>query len=433
MNEDTQPETASDRPILKRGTWQRNLAVLWLGQMIALAGFSVTLPFLPYFVQELGITQVDQVAFWSGLVTASQAVTMALVAPIWGSLADRYGRKIMVVRAMFGGAVVISAMGFVSNVYQLVILRAIQGMLTGTVSAANTLVAGSTPTHRRGYALGLLQMAFYLGNSVGPLLGGFVADTLGMRAAFWVTGGMLLIAGVLVSFFVHEDFAPVEKTAQETPGETRCKPRLWDGLLLVLGIRALMIVFSIQVLMRTAFRIVGPVMPLFVQKLAGPDVKIASLTGMITGLSSATSAGSAILFGRLSDQLGTRRILLGCGSAVCVLYSLQGLAQTTLQFLILRVLAGAAMGGIVASTSALLAELAPKERFGAVYGINTSLTAGANAVAPMVGAALTASWGLASAYFGAAAMYGLATVVVALWVPASSKSLQAKQVGTENV
>jgi DHA1 family multidrug resistance protein-like MFS transporter len=392
--------------------------VLWLGELIAIAGFSVTLPFLPYYVQELGITEVNQVAFWTGLITSAQATTMALVAPIWGLLADRYGRKIMVVRAMFGGSIVIGAMGLTQNVYQLLILRAIQGTLTGTVPAATTLVASNTPPQRRGYALGMLQMAIYLGASVGPLLGGLVADNLGYRSAFFVTGSLLFVAGVLVAIFVHEEFTP----PQEPTEEQKVKTHFWDGLILVLRTRALMIVFSVRVLMRTAFRIVSPIMPLFIQYLVGPDAKVASITGTITGLASATSAVSAIVLGRVSDRVGPRRILIACGSAACVLYGLQSLAQTTLQFTILRVVNGAAMGGIVAATSALLAELAPKDRFGAVYGVNTSLTAAANAIAPLMGAALTASWGLSTAFLGAAAMYGLATLVVALMVPGKAES-----------
>jgi DHA1 family multidrug resistance protein-like MFS transporter len=430
VNDTLPTRTAARKAILRRGAWQRNLAVLWIGELIAIAGFSVTLPFLPYYIQELGITEVTQVAFWSGLVTAAQAVTMALIAPVWGSLADRYGRKIMVVRAMFGGAVVISAMGFVGNVYQLVILRAIQGTLTGTVPAATTLVASNTPSKRRAYALGLLQMAIYLGSSVGPLLGGLIADNVGMRAAFWVTGGLLFTAGVLVSLFVHEEFESVQA---RDPGDETPKPRLWDGLLLVLHKRALLVVFGIRVLMRTAFRIVGPVMPLFVQQLAGPDAKVASLTGTITGLSSASSAVSAIVFGRLADRIGTKRILLGCGTAVCVLYGLQGWVQTTTQFVVLRVLAGAVMGGVVSATSALLAELAPKDRFGSVYGINTSLTAAANGIAPMVGAALTASWGLSSAFFGASVMYGLATAIIALLVPARTRGAEQRLAEAEKL
>jgi DHA1 family multidrug resistance protein-like MFS transporter len=354
------------------------------------------------------------------LITSAQATTMAVVAPIWGTLADRYGRKIMVVRAMFGGAVVIGSMGFTRNVYQLLVLRAIQGTLTGTVPAATTLVASNTPEEQRGYALGLLQMAIYLGASVGPLLGGFVADNLGYRAAFFVTGGLLFVAGVLVSILVREEFTPPEESEED-------KPRLWDGLLLVLRTRALLTVFSVRVLMRTAFRIVSPVLALFIQQLAAPGVRIASLTGTITGVASAVSAGSSIFMGRFSDKFGPRRILTACGTAACLLYVLQGWSQTTTQFLILRALNGVAMGGVVAATSALLAELAPRDRFGAVYGINTSLTAAANAFAPMIGAALTARWGLSSAFLGAGAMYGLATLVVAAAVPGKKGEPSARE------
>jgi DHA1 family multidrug resistance protein-like MFS transporter len=410
--------------IAQSSSWQRNLAVLWIGQVIATAGFSVTLPFLPYFVQELGITGVDRVAFWAGLVTSAQATTMALMAPVWGSLSDRYGRKIMVVRAMFGGSVIIGAMGFVGNVYQLVVLRAIQGLFTGTVSAATTLVASSTPPQRRGYAIGLLQMALYLGNSVGPLLGGFVADTLGYRAAFWVTGGLLFLAGVLVSAGVHEEFTPPEEL-EHTQAASR-KPRLWDGLLLVLRTRALMAAFGIRVLMRTAANVIGPILPLFIQQIAAPGVKVASLAGTMAGLASVTSAGAAILLGRASDRIGSRRILLTCGVAACLLFGAQAWARTPAQLMLLRAAGGAATGGILASVSALLAELAPKDRFGAVYGVDTSMVAAANAFAPMIGAALTASWGLSAPFLGSAALYAAATVVVATVVP-GTKAHQEKE------
>jgi DHA1 family multidrug resistance protein-like MFS transporter len=417
--------TKLNLPAFQPGTWQRNLAVLWLGELIAISGFSITLPFLPYYVQELGITRVDQVAFWVGVVSSSQAVTMALIAPLWGSLADRYGRKIMVERAMFGGAVVIGAMGFTRNVYQLVVLRAIQGTLTGTVPAATTLVASSTPPARRGYALGLLQMSIYLGNSLGPWLGGLIADHLGYRATFWVTGALLFLAGVLVAVGVREAFTSPEGEEDSVAGTegasgARRRPRLWDGLLLVLRTRALLGVFGIRVLMNTAANVVGPVMALYIQSLAAPGVRIASLTGTITGLASATSAGAAIVLGRVGDRLGPRRVLLACGAAAGLLYGLQAWAQTTTHVLLLRVIAGVALGGILASLSALLAALAPKGRYGAVYGVDTSMMAVANAIAPMLGAALTAGWGLSSVYLGSAVLYAVSTTAVAALIPARS-------------
>lgn len=411
------PDDESTQDSAAHRGWQRNLAFLWFGQLIAIAGFSVFMPFLPYYVQELGVTGDKEVALWAGLLTSAQAVTMALVAPVWGSLSDRYGRKIMVVRAMLGGAVVISMMGFVQNVWQLVILRAIQGTLTGTVSAATTLVASSAPPQRRGFALGTLQMAFFVGGSVGPLLGGFIADSMGYRPTFWVTAALLFVAGILVIAFVRENFVPVARDGKQAP--------LLEGLVVVFRTRVLMLVCGIRVLMRMAGRVIGPMLPLFIQSIAAPEAKIASLTGTISGLSSATSAIGAVLMGRLADRIGPRRILLVCGAAAALLHTAQGLVQTSTQLLVLRTVAGVAMGGILASISSLQATLAPKGRYGAVYGVDTSMVAGANAIAPMIGAALTATFGLSSIFYGAAVIYAIATVIVLVVVPGVMRATQA--------
>ena len=398
------------RSLIPRKPWQRNLAVIWFAELVAISGFSVFSPFMPYYVQELGVTRLEEVEFWSGMLITVQAVAMATFAPLWGSLADRYGRKVMVVRAMLGGSVVIALMGFTQSVGQLAALRAIQGTLTGTVAAATTLVASSAPPERRGYALGLLQMAIYLGNSVGPMLGGLVSDHVGYRATFWVTAGLLFSAGVLVATLVHEEFTSPEKTSSQE------NTHLWDGLVMVLRTRTLLIVFGIRMLMRMGIRTVGPMLPLFVQEIAAPGTKIASLTGNIEGFAAAASAVSAVLLGRVSDRVGYRRILLVCGIVACVLSGFTAGVKNPMQLLILRALTGAAMGGILASISALLAALAPKDRFGAVYGMDTSLVSVANAAAPMIGALMAASWGLSSVFLGAAALYGVATAVVAAGV-----------------
>ena len=358
-------------------------------------------------MQELGVTGLDQVAFWSGLLTTAQATTMALIAPVWGMLSDRYGRKIMVTRAMFGGAVIIGLMGLVQNVYQLTVLRAIQGMLTGTVPAATTLIASSTPSNRRGYALGMLQMAVYLGSTVGPFLGGLIADQFGYRATFWVTGGLLLAAGILVALLVKEEFTPVE----------RGQARMWEGLLLVLRTRALMTLYGVRMLMGIAAQIVAPMFSLFVQSIAAPGAKVASLAGTMVGLASMSGALATVFLGRATDRVGSRRILLVCSAASLLLYALMAGTRTPVQLGLLRALAGVSAGGILAAVSVLQASLAPRGRYGAVYGIDTSLMATANAVSPMIGAALVANWELRSVFFGAAVMYGLGTVVAALVVP----------------
>jgi DHA1 family multidrug resistance protein-like MFS transporter len=188
-----------------------------------------------------------------------------------------------------------------------------------------------------------------------------------------------------------------------------------------------MIVCGIRVLMRMAVRVVSPALPLFVQEMSPPGTKVASLTGTILGVGSGASAIGAVLLGRLVDRVGPRRILFTCSTLACVLYVLQSLTQTPLQLLVLRVVSGVAMGGILTSVSALQAALAPKGRYGAVFGVDTSMVAAANAISPLIGAALTATFGLSAAFLGAAVVYGVATVVVGVVVPRKSTSTTETQ------
>jgi DHA1 family multidrug resistance protein-like MFS transporter len=379
------------------------LYVLWIAELLAISGFSVVMPFLPYYVQELGITNLDDAEMWSGILFASHAVLMGIFAPIWGSLADMYGRKLMVERAMFGGAVILAAMGFVRNVPQLLILRALQGCVTGTVAAATTLVAGGTPRQRVGYALGLLQVAIYGGASVGPLLGGLVADAFGYRAAFWVTGALLFGAGLLVLFLVQEPSDLPAREGSKSEG-------MWQGLMLIVRSRALLVVFSVRVIMRLGAQMVGPVLPLFVQTLLPPGAPVASTSGLITGISSLTSAIAAVVLGRIGDRLGYQRVLLGCAIGATLFYAPQFFVTTPLQLLILQAGVGLAMGGTLSAVSAMLATMAPEGRQGTVYGLDTSAISAANAVGPLLGASLAASLGLRSAFLWAAGVFGLAAL-----------------------
>jgi DHA1 family multidrug resistance protein-like MFS transporter len=391
--------------------WRRNLYIIWVSQLVAISGFSIVFPFLPYYVQELGVTQLHEVELWSGVLFATQAVTMAIFAPIWGVLSDRYGRKLMVQRAMFGGAVVLAAMGFVQNVWQLAVLRAIQGMLTGTVSAATTLVASSTPRERSGYALGLLQMAVWSGASVGPLLGGLVADTWGYRAAFWLTGILLFVAGLMVWRFVEEDFTPPARDTVKPGGD------FWEGVRLVLNQRPLRSLFSIRFIARLAVRLIGPVLPLFVESLVPPTAPLATITGLISGVQAGASAIGALTLGRASDRIGYRRVLLACTVAGAVLYVPQFFVTTPWQLLILQGAVGLVMSGVLASISALLATLAPEGRQGAVYGVDASVVSTANAIGPMLGASIAAAIGLRAPFLLTAAALALAAGLVFVLVP----------------
>jgi DHA1 family multidrug resistance protein-like MFS transporter len=392
-------------------SWKRNLVVIWIAELAAVTGFSVVQPFLPYYVQELGVTDLNQVELWSGALFAAQAITMTIFAPIWGALADRFGRKMMVQRAMFGGAVILAAMGLVHNVQQLVILRAIQGMLTGTVAAATTLVASSAPRERSGYALGLLQMAVWAGASVGPLVGGLVADTWGYRAAFWVTGAILFVSGIITWRFVEEDFRP---PARE---KGRAQDGFWYGLRLVVRDRGMVALFSVRLSVRMGIRLMGPVLPLFIQSLVPTSTRVASLAGLVSGVGAATSAVGAVTLGRASDRLGYRRVLLVCGLLTAVLFVPQFFVTTPLQLILLQGGVGLAMSGVLASISALLANLAPEGRQGAVYGVDASVVSMANAVGPMLGASVAAGFGLRLPFLATAGALALGAGLAWRFVP----------------
>ena len=209
------------------------------------------MPFMPYYIQELGITDLKQVGWWAGLVTSAQAVSMALMAPVWGALSDRYGRKMMVQRASFAGAVVLSLMAFVTNVQQLVALRFLQGLLTGTVSATTTLVASTAPRDQAGKVLGTLQTAMFLGVSFGPLIGGVLGDSLGFSPSFIVTGSLLMFSGLLVTFLIHEDFHPTEEVRQT-------KSRSYSlALRILVASGSLLAILAVRLVMRIGSRVLG--------------------------------------------------------------------------------------------------------------------------------------------------------------------------------
>ncbi len=390
--------------------WRRTLYTVWLTQFIAVAGFSFVIPFIPYYIQQLGISDVKQVGMWAGLITSAQAVSMALMAPVWGSLADRYGRKLMVLRASFAGAVVLSLMGFVTNVQQLLVLRFLQGMLTGTVSATTTLVASTVPKERAGMALGSLQTAIFLGVSFGPLLGGVSGEALGYRASFWITGALLFLSGLLVLLFVHEDFQPAADVPRAGRSSTVQAARL------VLASGALLAVFASRILLRVGSRALDPVLPLFVQTLLPAGSQVGVTTGMIVAVSGLGSAIGSPVIGSWSDRLGQRRLLIACALVAGACYVPQAFVQDARWLIFWQLLSGFAVGGTLATVTALLMRVAPPGHEGMVFGLDASAISGANAIGPVLGAAVAASLGLRAPFLLAALLFGVGLLAVVLWV-----------------
>jgi len=349
-------------------------------------GFGATGPLWAYYIQDLGVSG-DAVARWSGLIISAPAMTMAVFGPIWGMLSDRYGRKVMVMRAMFGGAVLMGLVGFAKTVEHVLILRLLQGVFTGTVAAATTLVASTTPRDRLGETLGKLQVAIFLGQFVGPSTGGFVADMLGYRATFWMTAGYLLLAGLLMLFIVKEDFTPVERAPQS--GSLVQRARLEVTTLLAGSMLGL--VLGLRFVLRLGLQISSPLLPLVVQDMLPNSAFLSSAAGVLTTVSGIFSAIAAPFVGRWGDRHGGRAPLLIATFILAWAIGIQALATKYWMLLVAQVFIGLAVGGTLSIVSAYIGRCAPEGKAGAAYGLDTMATSLSNAVGPSVGGWLGAT------------------------------------------
>jgi len=392
--------------------WQRTLGALWLAQTLTIIGFSLRTPFLPFFVAELGARNLETQVLWAGAINAGGAAVMAITAPLWGALADRYGRKLMVLRAMVAGSLTIGLMALATSPWQLFVLRLVEGGFTGTVTASTTLAASTVPRERLGFGLGLMQMAVFSGSAVGPLIGGVPADQIGYRATFVLAGSLLLVSALLVAFLVEERFELPSRRAGhgETGGET------WQ---LLLAPALLGIVVSLFAL-RAASMALQPIVPLLVAQLARGSSAVNSLAGLAMGVSGMTSAVASVGLGRLSDRIGQRPLLIASGALAAATFLPLGLTTQVWQVIVLQALFGIASGGMLPTANALVARLTPEGRRGTVYGFTTTASSLGAFVGPLGGTALAAALGLHAPFL----VIGLALAVTVAWVARTLSPLE---------
>jgi MFS transporter, DHA1 family, multidrug resistance protein len=379
--------------------WVRNLAALCAAQLLTLIGFSSYLPFIPFFVQELGVESYDAAVTWSAAFSSGAAVAMMVFQPIWGVLADRVGRKPMLVRATAAGAVLAFGMSLARTPEMLVVIRVLQGVFCGTVAAALTLVASETPDNEMGFALGLMQTAQFVGNAIGPLLGGAISDAYGARTVFWVSSGLMVVSVTVILAMVREERKP-------EPGSQHAislRPMFTGMRQVVRGSSAVLLAALASV--SFGAMVVSPILSLYVQSLAPDAANLGTLAGSVTAASSVTSSAAAFVLGRAGDRLGQRRVLIVCVLGGAALFFPQAMVRSPYALLGIRALQGAFMGGVLPTANALLARLTPSSRRGSVFGLASSLQAGGRAIGPMVGAAAASAWTMGSSFVVAGAVF----------------------------
>ncbi|MBD8144442.1 multidrug efflux MFS transporter [Pantoea agglomerans] len=378
--------------------WKINLISVWFGCFFTGLAISQIIPFLPLYLEQLGITGGESLSLWSGLTFSITFVVSAAVAPLWGSLADRKGRKLMLLRAAFGMGVVILLQAFVTEAWQLLLLRALMGLTSGYIPNAMALVAAQVPRERSGWALSCVSTGQIGGVILGPMLGGLLADWVGLRTVFIVTAALLMVSFLVTLFLIKETgYTPVSKKEKLSGREVF---RSLDNPKLMLCL------FFTTMVIQMCNGSVNPILTLFVRELAPTAENIAFLSGVIAALPGVSALLAAPRLGRLGDRIGTQRILLATMVISLLLFIAMSFVTSTTQLGVLRFLLGFADGAMMPAVQTLLVRHSRDNITGRIFGYNQSFMYLGNVAGPLLGAAVSAVAGFRWVFF--------ATAVVAL-------------------
>lgn len=386
--------------------WRATLLAVCFAQATAIVGFDFTLPFIPLYLQhDLGVHGLGQTALWAGLIGFGPAIPATIFGPLWGGVADRFGYRFMLLRAMISAAVLLSLMGFAPSPGVLLGLRMIQGGLTGTVFAAQALVAATVPEQETGRSMGLLQMSVSLGATLGPLGGGIVAEAVGFRAAF-VSAGLLLAAAAMIVFLFAR-----EPTRGSTTSHREDQPAsVWRLLLLPAFAAALLLTLVAQLSVTALF----PLIPLYVQELLHSGQGVATATGWVMALSGIAAAAGSYGAGRLQRRVGLRPLMIAAVLLSTLLLVPQAFVGSYLDFLLLRGVASLAFGALFGSVGIWAALASPAHAKGRAFGLIGAASSMGFGVGPLAGGALAGSLGIRPIFLLSAALLGLVPVTMGL-------------------
>ncbi|UNF76741.1 MFS transporter [Lactiplantibacillus plantarum] len=391
----------------ERGPWHRNLIVLWFCTFVAGMAFSEIMPFLSLFVSQLGDFTKAQITFYSGLAFAADYAISAISAPLWGIIADKKGRKIMLLRASLGMAVAMGLMGFVTNIWQLVALRALQGVFAGFISNAQALVASQTPRKYSGRALSTLITGAVSGQLFGPVIGGLLAQLFSIRNTFFITAGLLMVAFLLSLFFVQEHFKPVAHHRE--PGDSR------NPLAAFQNPRLIIVMLCSTAIVQFGNASIAPIISLYVRELMHYRGPITVVAGIIAALPGISNIFSAPRLGRYGDQHGSGKVLLFGYIFAVIMYFPQGIVTSVVALGILRFAIGISDGALYPEIQTVLTKNTPVHLTSTIFSYNQSFQAIGNMFGALLGG-LVAGWFNYNAVFIMTALLVLINLGLILWL-----------------
>ena len=358
----------------------RNLRVLWFCNFFIGILISCFTPFVPLFIDTLGEFSRQELSFYSGIVVAAPFMMMALISPVWGRLADRKGRKLMLLRASLGMSIFTLATSFSVNVWMLLVVRAIFGMFSGFISNSVALIAVQVPKDQSGKALGTLNTANVTGMLFGPIFGGTIVSIIGYRSLFHITSSIAFVVFLIVLFFVKESFTPIEKGKKNSIRQILTvakRPQLIIGMF-----------FATLIVMTTEFSI-NPILALYVRDLLPTGWNPEFWSGLAAAAPSLTTILLARRLGALGDRIGTHKILkFGLIIQIAVFLPM-ALVNAIWQLIVLRLLLGVANASLHPSIQSLLAQNAPSESTSSVFAYNQSAQLTGMMIGPLVGATIS--------------------------------------------
>jgi MFS family permease len=372
--------------------WQRNLAVCMFGSFTTIVAMTLLLPFLPLYVEQLGVKDHAAIVQWSGAAYGATFLSAALVAPLWGRLADRYGRKPMLIRASLGMSVAMALIGIAGNVWQLVGLRLLAGLLGGYASGSMVLVATQTPKDRTGWALGTMSSAIMAGNLVGPLVGGLLPPLIGIRATFFAAGAIIFVAFVATAFLIREQ--------KKTPAEKKQRDAADAGWAAVPDKRPLAAMLFTGMLLMLANMSIEPIITVYVATLVEDPNRVTMMAGLVMSAAALGSILSASRLGKLADRVGPWNVIVGCLAVSAVLLVPQAFVTSGWQLVVLRFLMGLSLGGLLPCIASVIRHTVPERVAGNMLGYSTSAQYTGQVAGPLLGGFVGGHIGMRAVFLG---------------------------------
>ncbi len=385
---DTQWDTAKAVP--GSAYWKRNLVISLLGSFTTIVAMTLLLPFLPLYVEELGVSDDAAIVQWSGIAYGATFFAAACVAPIWGRLGDIYGRKLMLVRASLGMTIAISLMGMAGSVWQLVALRLFVGLAGGYASGSMVLVATQTPKDRSAWALGVLSSGIMAGNLVGPLIGGVLPRVIGIRGTFLAAGGMIFLAFLATTFLIKEEKSAARKQAAKASGG-------WKS---VSDKGPVVAMLATGLLLMLANMSIEPIITVYVAQLVPDQGQVTMVAGIVMSAAALGSILSASRLGRLADRIGHWPVIAGALAIAGLLLIPQAFVTASWQLIALRFLMGVALGGLLPCIAAVIRHNVPDSAAGSILGLSTSSQFVGQVVGPVLGGFVGGHIGMRAVFLG---------------------------------